>query len=531
MASGSNTNTNVQQPPFLIFDGDNYDIWCVKMKTLFLSYDIWEFVEEGYEEPENVETLSNARKQQLKETKRKDAKALHLIQQGVADPIFPRIINATTSKEAWDILQKEYRGTLKKFGHLQKDCRIKNNQQANFSEEQESDRNMFYACQASSEKRNDVWYLDSGCSNHMTGDQSIFVNMNTFSNSQVRMGNGVLVQAKGKGTIAIETKKGTKYIQDVLLVPDLEQNLLSVGQLVEHGYSIHFEENSCKIYDKGGRKTRLKFDDNSEKCIFVGYSSKSKGYRFYSLKKNKVIICRDVLFNEKASWNWKEKNVQNQVIAISEEQECFENEDEDEAPPQASPIASSPSSPTSPSSSSSSLPRSTPRRMKNLSDVYASLEDDEIQLKYCKTDDQVADIFTKALPKDNYYCINPVSSKGEADYSLYTAPRENVTSLYTAQMENDFVSGSVRNMAFSKASHVMVMAIFVATLFLWSFEVATAGFQEAIPIPEWKLGRRVLGVPIDKDYAGQPGYIPYYPRGGVGRGGFSSQPYPTYPPP
>ncbi|KAF8393997.1 hypothetical protein HHK36_020199 [Tetracentron sinense] len=113
MTSGSNTNTSVQQPPFPIFDGENYDIWCVKMKTLFLSYDIWEFVEEGYEEPENVEILSNARKQQLKETKKKDAKALHLIQQGVANPIFPRIINATTSKEAWDILQKEYRGTLK----------------------------------------------------------------------------------------------------------------------------------------------------------------------------------------------------------------------------------------------------------------------------------------------------------------------------------------------------------------------------------------------------------------------------------
>ncbi|KAF8402904.1 hypothetical protein HHK36_010996 [Tetracentron sinense] len=69
----------------------------------------------------------------------------------------------------------------------------------------------------------------------MTGNQSIFVNMDTFTNSQVRMRNGVLVQAKGKGTIAIETKKGAKYIQDVLLVPDLEQNLLSVGQLVEYG--------------------------------------------------------------------------------------------------------------------------------------------------------------------------------------------------------------------------------------------------------------------------------------------------------
>ncbi|KAF8393836.1 hypothetical protein HHK36_020034 [Tetracentron sinense] len=100
MASGNNTNTSVQQPPFPVFHGENYDFWCVKMKTLFLSYDLWEFVEDGFEEPEDAETLSNARKQQLKETKKKDAKALHLIQQGVADLIFPRIINATTSKEA-----------------------------------------------------------------------------------------------------------------------------------------------------------------------------------------------------------------------------------------------------------------------------------------------------------------------------------------------------------------------------------------------------------------------------------------------
>lgn len=77
--------------------------------------------------------------------------------------------------------------------------------------------------------------------------------MDTSINSQVKMGNGVLVQVQGKGTIGIETKKGTKFIWDVLLVPDLEQNLLSVGQLVEHGYSIHFEDDGCIIYD--GRKT------------------------------------------------------------------------------------------------------------------------------------------------------------------------------------------------------------------------------------------------------------------------------------
>ncbi|XP_074289437.1 uncharacterized protein LOC141614589 [Silene latifolia] len=61
-----------------------------------------------------------------------------------------------------------------KFWHKEKECRVKNLQQtANFMEEKESEGNMFYACQSATEYKNDVWYLDNGCSNHMTGDKSI----------------------------------------------------------------------------------------------------------------------------------------------------------------------------------------------------------------------------------------------------------------------------------------------------------------------------------------------------------------------
>ena len=95
------------------FDGGNYDFWCVKMKTIFLSFDLWDYVEDGFVEVEDTTNLSIAEKQQLKDHRKKDAKALSLIQQGVADSIFPRIINATKAKVAWDILQKEYRGTEK----------------------------------------------------------------------------------------------------------------------------------------------------------------------------------------------------------------------------------------------------------------------------------------------------------------------------------------------------------------------------------------------------------------------------------
>ncbi|XP_059635759.1 uncharacterized protein LOC132277936 [Cornus florida] len=65
------------------------------------------------DEPNDTTTLTNAQRQQLKDHKKKDAKALGLIQQGVADTIFPRIINASKANEAWDILENEYKGSTK----------------------------------------------------------------------------------------------------------------------------------------------------------------------------------------------------------------------------------------------------------------------------------------------------------------------------------------------------------------------------------------------------------------------------------
>jgi hypothetical protein len=45
-----------------------------------------------------------------------------------------------------------------------------------------------------------------------------------------------------------------KDINNVYHVPDLKHNLLSVGQLIEHGYKVLFEGASCKIYDKIPRR-------------------------------------------------------------------------------------------------------------------------------------------------------------------------------------------------------------------------------------------------------------------------------------
>ncbi|CAL9009258.1 unnamed protein product [Prunus brigantina] len=183
---------------------------------------------------------------------------------------------------------------------------------------------------------------------------------------------------------------GKRYIKEVMLVSGLKENLLSVGQMMEHGYFLIFRDSKADIYDDGslsnlvarrlkpqvmepfpkeaisraesplelvhtdvcgpmqtttksgnrcptkalekktpfeaysGRKPgikhlrvfgslcyaqipkqqRQKLDQTSTRCVFLGYGSCEKGYRLYNLESGKVIISRDVIFNEESSWDW-----------------------------------------------------------------------------------------------------------------------------------------------------------------------------------------------------------------------------------
>ena len=61
---------NTQLPQL---NGKNYDYWAITMRALFSSQDLWELVEEGFEEPadENVFTrLTQAEKDLLKSNRK-----------------------------------------------------------------------------------------------------------------------------------------------------------------------------------------------------------------------------------------------------------------------------------------------------------------------------------------------------------------------------------------------------------------------------------------------------------------------------
>ncbi|KAI5342232.1 hypothetical protein L3X38_010107 [Prunus dulcis] len=138
-----------------------------------------------------------------------------------------------------------------KFGHMIRECNgNKNAHKVNYANQVEETGTLFYMCNAATDvKKNHSWYIDSGCSNHMTGNEGLLVDIQRNLNSKVKMGTGEVVPVAGKGTLVIKTKLGKKHIQEVMLVPGLEENLLSVGQMMEHGYYLVFGGNMVNVYD------------------------------------------------------------------------------------------------------------------------------------------------------------------------------------------------------------------------------------------------------------------------------------------
>ncbi|KAL7606242.1 hypothetical protein Lser_V15G14746 [Lactuca serriola] len=74
-----------------------------------------------------------------------------------------------------------------------------------------------------------MWYLDTGASNHMTGDKCKFRNLNESIQGYVKFGNEAKVRIEGKGSIVVQCKDGSQRKHDELYyIPHLCSNIISM---------------------------------------------------------------------------------------------------------------------------------------------------------------------------------------------------------------------------------------------------------------------------------------------------------------
>ena len=86
----------------------------------------------------------------------------------------------------------------------------------------------------------------------MTSDKILFKELWDSETKKVRIKYGECLVVKGKGAIAITSGSRTKLITNVLYVPDLDRNLLIVGQLMENGFNMFFKDKTCVIENPSG---------------------------------------------------------------------------------------------------------------------------------------------------------------------------------------------------------------------------------------------------------------------------------------
>ena len=155
-----------------------------------------------------------------------------------------------------------------KPGHVQADCYKKQNdikngklQQSNYassSKNNEDSERLFvmqHVINSVSDDvvkcGNDVWYVDSGASNHMTSHGEWFKDMHDPEQPGfVETGDDTAHPIAHVGNVPLSMQDGkVKYLADVLHVPRITKNLVSVGQMVEQGLQVRFNPDGCFVED------------------------------------------------------------------------------------------------------------------------------------------------------------------------------------------------------------------------------------------------------------------------------------------
>ena len=97
-------------------------------------------------------------------------------------------------------------------------------------------------------RRKEQWYLDNGCSRHMTWDINSFTTLSKYNE-----GGTITFRDDSKGKfVGLENIKvsSSSLIENIISVEGLKYNLLSINQLCDKGLNVIFDDFNCDVLDK-----------------------------------------------------------------------------------------------------------------------------------------------------------------------------------------------------------------------------------------------------------------------------------------
>jgi hypothetical protein len=133
-----------------------------------------------------------------------------------------------------------------------------------------------------------LWYLDSGCSKHMTGEKTLLKEVQMGKGGRITYGDGSQSKVIGKGIIDIP---GLGTSQEALYVEGLMANLLSISQFCDNDLVVQFSKKECNIFDSSG------------KWLMGGERTADNCYGLSGLTTDPQIFCNKATIDDSELWH------------------------------------------------------------------------------------------------------------------------------------------------------------------------------------------------------------------------------------
>lgn len=162
-------------------------------------------------------------------------------------------LSAQTSNMSVSNAKKIQCFKCKQMGHYRNQCMNTRNS----TEMERKQTNAFSAVFLSGIYSKSDWYIDSGASVHLTTNEDWIKNASyNQCTKEIIVANNNKVPVKCSGNVQITTCTDNcnfdVTVEEVMCVPSLTTNLLSVSQLIKKGNRVIFRDCACEIYNKTG---------------------------------------------------------------------------------------------------------------------------------------------------------------------------------------------------------------------------------------------------------------------------------------
>ncbi|KAJ1401030.1 Retrovirus-related Pol polyprotein from transposon TNT 1-94 [Sesbania bispinosa] len=196
------SNSRYVQPAIPKFDV-HCDHWAKLMENFLRSKEYWNLVENGISVVVDGAASSKAELKLMEEQKLKDLKIKIIF-------IKWKFQGSTRAKRTHlQALRRDFEVLRMKEGEM------KNVNNAEVEDEVEEEDKLLLMAYLKQGKKEDEWFLDSGCNNHMSRNGEWFLKMDESSRHTVKLGNNSRMVVMGKGNVHLNVNGVTHVVSNV----------------------------------------------------------------------------------------------------------------------------------------------------------------------------------------------------------------------------------------------------------------------------------------------------------------------------